>query len=186
MEPHDRDRWDAWLDKALQKYGSINPHPALESRVLTSLQVQQRVRTRRVWTWTVGVAAAAFLVLFVWRGLEDPGLNKHDKKPIAHVSQDSPKEHRVQALPPVSQGPSALTRARSERRHRDMAKRSTNPRLERFPSPRPLSPQELAALRYAGRYPQEAVLVAKEQEKFDDEVRQAQQQVETSFSISNE
>jgi len=76
MEPHDRDRWDAWLDKALQKYGSINPHPAFESRVLKSLHAQQRVRTRRVWTWTLASAAAAFLVLFVWRGLEDHGLNK--------------------------------------------------------------------------------------------------------------
>jgi hypothetical protein len=183
MEPHDRDGWDEWLNKALQKYGSINPRPGLEKRVLTSLQAQQRARTRRLWTWALASAAAAFLVLFVWRGLESPRLNKHDNQPIAHVPQGPASEHQAQVLPPIPQRP----RTRANKRLRPVITETrSHPKLERFPSPRPLSPEELAVARYAEHYPQEALLIANEQQKFDEEVRQAQEQVETSFSISNE
>jgi len=178
MEPHDRCHWDEWLNKALQQYGEANPRPGIENRVLANVYAHRRAHMYRI--WALGGVAVVFSLLFLWH--ERPYLGKHRDEP-ARVSQDSTMEHQAQVLPPIPQRP----RTRVSKRLRPVITETrSNPKLERFPSPRPLSPQELAALRYAGRYPQEAVLVAKEQEKFDDEVRQAQQQVETSFSISNE
>jgi len=182
MEPHDRCHWDEWLNKALQQYGEANPRPGIENRVLANVYAHRRAHMYRIWAWALGgVAVVVFSLLLLWHERPYPG--EHHDEPAARVSQDSAMGHQAQVLPPIPQRP----RTRVSKRLRPVITETrSNPKLERFPSPRPLSPQELAALRYAGRYPQEAVLVAKEQEKFDDEVRQAQQQVETSFSISNE
>jgi len=184
MEPHDSHHWDEWLNKAMQQFGESNPRPGIESRVLANVGAQRRAHMYQGWAWALtGVAITIFSALFLWHGLERPDLHKHDDEPVARASQDSGIEQRTQVPPPISQNPTARVR---KRLRSVITEHGGGPRLEQFPSPRPLSPQELAALRYAGQYPQEAVLVAKEQEKFDDEVQQAQQQVETSFSISNE
>jgi hypothetical protein len=184
MGPHDKDHWNEWLDKALQQYGDAQPRPGLESRVLANLEAHQRRHTGQIWAWALaGVVMTIFPVLFLWHGLDHSDLHKHDDEPVARASQDSRIEQRTHVPPPISQNPTARVR---KGLRPVITEHGGNPRLEQFPSPRPLSPQELAALRYAGQYPREAVLVAKEQEKFDDEVQQAQQQVETSLSISAE
>jgi len=183
MELHDS-HWDEWLDKALQEYGDAKPRHGLEDRLLATLQAQQRMHTRRAWVWALGgVAATIFLVLFPWRGLDHSDLGKRDVLPVARASHDSAIDHPAQILPLISQKPKPRT---GKRLHPAVTEDNGSPRLERFPSSRSLSAEELAVMQYAERYPQEAMLVAKEQQKFSDEVRQAQQQVETSFSISNE
>jgi len=45
-------------------------------------------------------------------------------------------------------------------------------RLDRFPSPQPLSEQELALARYVSEFPQEATLIARTQAEFENEIRQ--------------
>ena len=45
-------------------------------------------------------------------------------------------------------------------------------RLDRFPSPQPLSEQELALARYVSEFPQEATLVARTQAEFENEIQQ--------------
>ena len=183
MELHDS-HWDEWLDKALQEYGDAKPRQGLEDRLLATLQAQQRMHTRRAWVWALGgVAATIFLVLFPWRGLGHSDLGKRDALPVARASNDSAIDPPAQILPLISQKPKPRT---GKRLHPAVTEDNGSPRLERFPSSRSLSAEELAVMQYAERYPQEAMLVAKEQQKFSDEVRQAQQQVETSFSISNE
>jgi hypothetical protein len=182
MAPHDRDHWDEWLEKALQQYGDSEPRPGLERRILANLQAQQRTRTRRVGTWALGgVAVTIFSVLFLWHGLDHSDLRKHDDKPVANASQESAIEQRAPALPLISQRPTARIR---KRLRPVITERGGSPRLERFPSPRPLSPEELAVMQYAERYPQEAMLVAKEQQKFSDEVQQAQEEVEAGLASS--
>jgi hypothetical protein len=184
MGAHDKDHWDEWLDKALRQYGDAEPRPGLEPRILANLQAQQRTHTRQVWMWALGgVAVTIFAVLFLWHGLDHSDLRKHDDKPVARALQESAIEQRAQAMPLISQRPTT----RVTRRLRPaLTEHNNSPRLERFPSPRPLSPEELAVMQYAERYPQEAMLVAKEQQKFSDEVRQAQEEVETGLASSNE
>ena len=49
------------------------------------------------------------------------------------------------------------------------------PRLEQFPSPRSPSEQEVLLTQYAERFPAEARLVAQQQDKFQQEIQQAEQ-----------
>lgn len=184
MEPHDRDRFDQWLDRALLQYGVAEHREGLEDRILATLQAQQRTHARRAWAWALGGATATILsVLFLWHGLDHSDLGKHDVLPVVHTSQDSAVEHRAQILPPISQKSTVRV---SKWPHPAVTEHNSSPRLEQFPSLRPLSPEEMAVLQYAQQYPQEATLVAKEQQKFSDEVRQAQEEVESGSASSNE
>jgi hypothetical protein len=49
---------------------------------------------------------------------------------------------------------------------------SAQPKLDHFPSPRPLSQEELLLVRYAQEFPQEAVMMAKAQAESEKEVEQ--------------
>jgi len=53
------------------------------------------------------------------------------------------------------------------------------PKLDQFPSPRPLSEQELALARYVNEFPQEAMLIARAQEEYEKEI-QREMKVERS------
>jgi hypothetical protein len=56
--------------------------------------------------------------------------------------------------------------------------------LEQFPSPRPLSQEEVILARYAQHFPTEAVLIAQQQDKFQQEIEQAEQEAKNSSSDS--
>jgi hypothetical protein len=59
------------------------------------------------------------------------------------------------------------------------------PKLEHFPSRRPLSEQERVLASYAARFPAEAALIAREQAKFEQEIAKAQEEAEKDSSGSN-
>ena len=59
------------------------------------------------------------------------------------------------------------------------------PRLQEFPSPRPLSQQEVVVAEYVQNFPEEAKLISQQQQKFDEEVRKAQQQIENNQNPDN-
>jgi hypothetical protein len=65
-----------------------------------------------------------------------------------------------------------------------MAK-AAEPRLGQFPSRRPLAQQDLVVAEYVQRFPEEAMLIVQEQKRFDDEIQQAQQEVESDYRNSN-
>jgi len=58
---------------------------------------------------------------------------------------------------------------------------AADPKLQQFPSSRPINKQELLVAEYTVRYPQEAMLVVQEQQEFEEEVRQAQLELQESL-----
>ena len=53
--------------------------------------------------------------------------------------------------------------------------RLNQPRLNQFPSPQPLSDQELALARYVSQFPHDATLIAKAQEEYEKEMQRKMQ-----------
>ena len=49
---------------------------------------------------------------------------------------------------------------------------AANPKLDQFPSPRPLSEEEQLLVRYVHEFPEEAVLIAKAQAESEKEIEQ--------------
>jgi hypothetical protein len=161
MEFNDKDRLDRWLDKALQQYGQIEPRPGLEPRVLTNLELAARDKSNsRSWWWAFATAALmACMAVAVWVGID---LHHATKKTAATAnpanvgastngSQSAPRQ--VAAVP-------HHVKRHSMRPNIEAAK---DPRLEQFPSARPLSEQEQMLSRYVREFPEQAVLMARAQ-----------------------
>ena len=57
------------------------------------------------------------------------------------------------------------------RRSHPSAVPADGPKLDQFPSPEPLSKEELAMARYVKKFPQDAATIASAQEEFEKEVQ---------------
>jgi hypothetical protein len=171
MEPknddQDRERLvDSWLDASLKQYGEAEPRPGLEGRVWANLRAEREPRPDGRWIWAPGLGV--LLAVMVSGGIfwaRGPG-----------ARPETTSGHRSTAVvPKEAPAPLATTQARSPADSawlssvpRRLARRSTaavgdEPRLEQFPSPRPLSEQEEMLARYVQEETQEAKLVAKAQ-----------------------
>lgn len=160
MELNDKNL-DRWLDGALQRYGNVEPRTGLESRILANLEAAAQVRRHgRGWWWAWGAAALmACIAVAMWVGIDMHHLTKRTVATTnpatvgasAKGSQPAPLQvahlpHRVKrhSIPPNIEA-------------------AKQPRLEQFPSARPLSEQEQLLARYVRELPEEAVLVAQAQ-----------------------
>jgi hypothetical protein len=181
MDSQNRDRLDDLLDGALKQYGNVEPRLGLEGRVLANLAAQgSRARARSTWVWAVA-GTCAVVVLALWCG-HLVALKSH-----SDVSVRVP--HDVMAprtlMPPVVKEASRHKDSRPRRRvwPRSMTV-AAEPKLQQFPSSRPISEQELLVAEYTVRYPQEAMLVVQEQQNFEEQVRQAQRELQESLRNS--
>ena len=162
---------DPRLDAALAKYAAVEPRPGLEERILANLQSQRdRVPNRVWWRWSVAGAFAALVVValaLAWRsGKPSHGL-------IANHSSTMPHAAKHPTTPIVANGRENQVRGNHARPQQRVARRRTavhrsqsivasaNPKLDRFPSPQPLSEQEKILASYVEKYPEEAVLLAR-------------------------
>jgi hypothetical protein len=154
-------RLDRELDLALAKYAAIEPRAGLEERILANLKaVREQGAARAWWSWSKAAVLAAAVVtivaaLLVWRPW--------------NPARDTMAEHpsnRVQQGPSVTGGESVLREGsspvRTRRNHSSHVPvvLAVQPRLEQFPSPRPLSEQEQMLASYVARYPEHATLIA--------------------------
>jgi hypothetical protein len=164
---------DRLIDATLAKNASVEPHPALEARILAHLRSEQPKPT----TWwqlasvaTAATAAAVAAVLIVARLIvpsdprivAHPSSEQHVAGPMAHLAH-----HDVSVLP--------APRHKTQKRPRivSSAVASPAPKLDQFPSPQPLSAEEVALAQYAKNFPKEAQFVAQAQAEFDLETRKA-------------
>jgi hypothetical protein len=177
---HEKDQLDLLIDSALATYA--NPPSGLEQRVLNALAAERRASPaksmlvafpiRRWMPWATGLAAACVvLVLFVHHYGSHPGTQARNEsspqpqQPIArpgiaatrppHVAFAGTKKWRATHLTPVAQAAAV-------------------PKLDVFPTPQPLTPEEQALYVYAGRSPK-PVLEA---------LARAQAQDEQSFPVA--
>jgi hypothetical protein len=184
------DPLDRALDAALAKYASVEPRTGLEQRILAQLQAESaRIPNRSWWQWsTVGLVAAVilFALALAWRS------NKPAK---VEVQRPSVPVERVPSATRVAANSEVHAAAAIRGRHnatRHQIRQATvvadGPKLDQFPSPEPLTPEELALVRYVRHFPQDAVIVASAQEEFEKEVEQeiATGRQATSNSIEEE
>ena len=171
-----RDELDHQLDVALTRYGAAEPGTGLEERILADMRAQRsRVPDRAWWRWGLAAAVAAVVVVaMAWRlGRPSPSvvvnhpsaatqvLREPGTQVVANGRRSGP--HRLE--------PGPAQKATAIRAHPPVAM-AAEARLDRFPSPQPLSEQELALARYVSEFPEEATLIARTQAEFENEIRQ--------------
>lgn len=172
----EEDVLDLALDEAVRKYAAVEPRPGLEQRVRAQLQSEStRLPRRSGWQWSAAGAIAALLVIvaaLAWRS----------NKPVKMVSQQRPSSAVERAQPSatrVAVNSEIQTTAVTQPRHKAMRHHihqtlavADAPKLDQFPSPEPLTKEELALVRYVRGFRQDAVIVANAQEEFEKEVEQ--------------
>jgi hypothetical protein len=168
VENNDKDRMDQWLDAALRQHGEAEPRTGLESRVLAFLSAQEEgLATRRNW-WPERVAAVTIVavgaMIFFVLGHDSARQRtaaKHEA-PVATKVSETPSTQPTAVLASMAQRPRKSARTSRSSRVVETAA-SAEPRLEQFPTRRPLSAQEKMLESYVAQFHKEAVLVARVQ-----------------------
>lgn len=163
---------DRELDGVLAKYAAVEPRAGLEERVLANLRAERaRIPVRAWWGWSASVAVLVLAVALLWRWEKPASPIVVVLPPSAtQTSQEQPKQS-------VSTGAENQVRlpttspARRKIRHAS-AVAVAGPKLDQFPSPQPLSEQELALATYVREFPQEANLIATAQVESEKEIQQ--------------
>jgi len=168
---------DRVLDAALAKYAAVEPRAGLEERVLANLRAQpSHSRIHNWWHWSALAAVAAVIVIAValaWRSgrpahpvtagppsIATPAPNEPGRQFVGNSAENrtQPQGHApVQTARPHRPAPAVVA--------------SAEPKLDQFPSPQPLSEEELALARYAQSFPKEATLIAQAQQEFELEIQ---------------
>ena len=156
------------LDAGLKKYADAEPRPGLEDRILSNLRAKrERVSAPRWWPTVAAVAAVLLIAITLWFA----------RKP-SRTTPTATANH-VPAVPTVNKQtttgiatsvPRALSPAVSVARFQPrphVRQSAALPKLEQFPSARPLSRQEKLLLAYVQATPKEELLdvTAKEQQE---------------------
>lgn len=162
------DELDRELDAALAKYAAVEPRPGLEARVLANLRAQEtQVAGRSWWRWGVGAILAAVIIAAIAISLRPshPGREQVQKNPPVPVAprHDEPKDKFVanrEGNKTSIPGPTGPTAAHHNNSAAITVSATARPKLDRFPSPTPLSEQEKILANYVTQYPEHAALVA--------------------------
>jgi hypothetical protein len=180
------DRLNHVLDVALTRYGAVEPGAGLEPRILSRLQSETRtIPIRAWWSWSAAGAVAWLLVmasLAAWqsgRPAKTVAL-RQASAPIEILTP--PSTSATSSVPGPVRFPSARAVHTRPRRSHPLAAVADEPKLDQFPSPRPLSEEELALTRYVKQFPTAAIVVARAQEDFEKEL--LQQEKDTGEGIS--
>ena len=162
-QDHAGDELDRELDAALANYSAVEPRAGLEERVLANLRAERTLVTHRAWwRWGLAVAAAVALVTIAlaWRsGRTSQPVAGHPAimrlRPTDNMTPVA--SHNGNALRPREHPP---YRGAARQRSRPAGFVAANPKLEQFPSPRPLSEQEKILASYVAKDPDHAALIA--------------------------
>lgn len=146
------DALDHELDIVLSKYAVVEPRTGLEERILANLHAEREQATNRAW-WRWSAAAIAFATIVLVIGLAWTSI--HHAPAIAHRPPMMEPAPQIAATRPPAEN---LT-AKSAHRRKPVA--PAYPKLDQFPSPRPLSDQERFLANYVEAYPEHAVLLAR-------------------------
>jgi hypothetical protein len=183
--PSENDALDRELDTALAKYVAVEPRAGLEERVLANFRAQGEHAPAQVWgRWqALGVAAAVLVVAALsligrpamWRpGKPAPDIKSH--QPAAAAPGDKQPGTRVATNDLGSlvrrAGPAAATRPARHGVRPPQVLDANGPRLDHFPSPRPLSDEEKLLVLYVRDFPRDAVMIAQAQAESEKEMEQ--------------
>src|SRR5579864_9190113 len=147
-EPMDTDL-DRLVDSALAKYAAVEPRAGLESRIFANLRADRSgVPERSWWRWGLAAAVATMFVIALALALRPgksskPTIASHPDVTVQPVLKPeepivSPNQVAVKDMP------KPFHRARTHS-HSLEATTALTPKLDQFPSPRPLTEQEKMA-----------------------------------------
>jgi flagellar biosynthesis/type III secretory pathway M-ring protein FliF/YscJ len=185
---------DRQLDAALAKYAAVEPRAGLEARILANLHTEQaNAPSFTWWVWAASAATVTVVVMvaaLLWKS-EIPRRRAAANPPLATMrSKDSSmqvatKQRESNALPdrPTPNRSASMPNTTSDHHRPPIAGRA-NPKLDVFPSPQPLSTEELALARYVKQFPQEAVMIARVQEEYRQKTKE--QMREEGFEVPSE
>jgi hypothetical protein len=144
---------DRLIDGALGTYANVDS--GLEQRVLARVAAAHAPARRRHWmVWTAALAAAACLLLFLLLEHRKPALAPKDNANKTLHLQPAPKANRPQE-PPAAQRTNGPRRG-SQPKAVTNSLAAQLPKLQVFPTPRPLSPAERALADFAMQAPDSA------------------------------
>ena len=169
------------LDNALKQYGAAEPRAGLEDRVLARIQAEaqaegRQVRTRN-WSWWPSIACAVLLLsvaaAFLARNHRADLSAAKNHAPVVsaprqvpeRVSGKASQEVMAKASPHMWKGERPFGKGRGGSRPSGRRGPAQPPRQEQFPSPRPLSEQEIMLARFVEQFPREAAMIARAQTK---------------------
>jgi hypothetical protein len=161
MRTRDNDQSaEKWLDTALKRYGDAEPRSGLENRVLANLHAEQARLAPWPQRWRL-VAAAVTIIVFTGGALLLK--QKPDVAGTTTSNQAAIVSHKQEPEPlGASPGkPHIAPRQPRHSRNENHIAHSSDPRLEQFPAPTPLSEQEVMLARYVRVHREEAILVAR-------------------------
>jgi hypothetical protein len=178
----ENDGLDRVLDTALAKYTAVEPRAGLDERVLAGLCARQAEAPQRTWwRWGLAGALAAIFIAALLMGVKSNKPSPQQTATHPPIHEPSPNarqapvmaENRPQTARPTVV-PTRSAHPRPTAVHSTAAAKA-NPKLDIFPSPRPLSKEELALARYVRDFPEEAIIVARAQAELDAEVEKEMQ-----------
>jgi hypothetical protein len=176
----EEDDLDRALDAALAQYAAVEPRAGLEQRVLARLQSESaRLPKHSWWQWSAaGIAVLLALTLalaWISNRLEKTVGQRHPLAPIG-IAQPSATQVAVDGeTEPIRQ----RHKTTPHQVHRPVVV-ADEPKLDQFPSPRPLSEQEKLALEYVERFPEEASLMAQAETNFVRQQEKEEMQAQTN------
>jgi hypothetical protein len=167
-----QDKLDRVLDAALAEYAAVEPREGLENRVLANLRAEQARVPDRAWRrWSLMALAALVIVAITlaWRSGKPshPVAASHPSSPLQNPAPPSASNGGNRVLPPALR-----PKRKSAYRSQPEIVMAASRKLEQFPSPQPLSEQELALAKYVSEFPQEATLIAQAQDEYEKEIQQ--------------
>jgi len=187
----ERDPLDGMLDAALAKYSAVEPRAGLEQRILAHVRSEQnRIPARSWWQWgAAGLVAAAVVIVMAlgWKSSRPAKLEV--QRAAAPIQTVQPPATQASANGGMQTAVAVRLRHKATRHHvHPPMVVADGPKLDQFPSPRPLSAEELALVRYVKQFPSDAVMIASAQEEFEKEVQQegAARRQATSNSVEEE
>ena len=174
------------LDAALMKYAAVEPRLGLEGRIMAHLRSEQsRAADRASRRWGLAAALAAVLVVALALAMRS-GKSSHPvlvNRPAE--TQPSPTQAPQTANAGAETVPARKPPMRKQNRQPPPTKLAADPKLDVFPSPQPLTEEELALARYVRNFPGDAKLVAQAQEASEKEVLAKMQALASESTESN-
>jgi hypothetical protein len=158
------DEFDRALDTALAKYMSADPRIGLEDRILARLHTERtKVNDRAWWRRSLSPAGAVLVTAAILSWIMTrPSHPVMVNRPVVATRQMSEPESKLSNVGAETVRVLAPT-ARKRSQRLSATSTTANPKLDVFPSPRPLSEQEQILTRYVAQFSKEATLVARAQ-----------------------
>ncbi len=153
---------DRALDLALAKYAAVEPRVGLEQRILATLRAEPARHRKFMWRWSVALATLVVVVAtgIAWRSSK-PAHPEVTQRPLITLPTSperpvNPANREANVIPSQNKRPAR----RLSVRHAQPAVVTPAPKLDVFPSPRPLSEQEKILASYVAKAPDQAALLA--------------------------